>query len=1542
MIRIDEYFPHVANMGMGAAAITDHGSLSSIWKAQRAADRAGVKLIVGLETYLAIGDRHNTGDTAADGPRERGFIEIDRDDASGDEGSEVERSGETDADRTLSDIDQLATHLASAARSLQLNVESLLRWFMRAPNDPLKRLAPELLEHFHSAAEVLRDEPRPKGGVAAVRAADALRAARHIAEHAGRRLTELLTATKPLKRRYHEHLTLIAQDETGWRNLLAMQNEASKPASRYQGKPRVDRALLEERAEGIICLTGCLGGPVLGPLSRGSYGTAAENLDELIAIFGTEQVYVEIMEHGIEDESRIIPDAVKLAQSRGVRIVATNDAHYLHADQASAHAAWLAHQSRSTVANPKYAFHGAGYHVADEAEMLAKRPEPWWREACEESARISSRIADRVVPGSRLRLPHFPIPDGYDDTASYFRDRVLEGAQARFGDGPLPDAVRARLNEEVAVVQQMGMLDYFLIVEDMITWAKSQGIIVGHGRGSAAGSMLSYCLGIHNIDPLEHGLLFERFLEPGREGMPDIDTDFEAARRGEVFAYLARKWGEGNVARIGSFTYSRTKKAIKDAARVLELEPVGNRLAKEVPIEGGRPLRFPELADLKRRDADAFRAALSTGGVEANSVARLASEFEGLVSGLGIHACGFLITDEPIAELVPLRYDSNATAADEGVAAYTAWDGADVEDMGLCKIDVLGLTNLDIVREALASISGDELSLDTIPDPDTKDDPKVEAAWKLLRDGSTEGLFQIEGAGITDLVRDIRPSSWADLTAALALYRPGPMSIGMHQHYGSRKHGREPVLWSQFTTDPEEQRWLQRVLGVTYAIPVYQEQVMQLSQVIAGFDAKERSQLRRAMGKKKKEVMDAMKAEFTNPERCAKVYTDPATGEVTSPKFSPETAERIWHAVEGAAEYLFNKCLPADTTLDLAGGGAVSIGELLELEPQDLPELISVDPADGRLRACRAVAVHHNGVQQLYRVTLANGMSVRGTAGHRFLTTNGWRAVAQLRVGSLMLTSSAPGAGVDAAGAPTAISVIRAIEPDGVEPTYDMEMVAGSSHSFIADGIVSHNSHSQAYAKLTFDTAFLKANWPAAFGAGILATQKGDDKRAGAMRSLAREGIEVLPPDVNQSHALSMPEGKRAVRLGLAEIKGVGSEAAAAIIENRKRHGGTFTKLSQPSLTTATEDLTSGKIGVGVHEALIQAGALDALGPRLGMMVAIRAQHRDDPSPVPDIEWSTLERSSRQRRVLLTSFGAHPLDEYAPWIDNWRPEGGLFLNSAFEQMRTTVETLPSGHRERVVLIALLAGASARTYSGGKLMDLTFEGRTGTATSGVMWNDAILDQEALGGMPEIGAVIAARGEVRSRRYEVEVVDESTGDVSIEVREEPQLTISSLHTIPVPDDSRRVMLPPRYGTLSFGDAVTPPSDDLEATADVADPTQNADDVPTPSARDTTPNQPEKPKVADPDPDPDPDPKPATTTGKTASASVPQVRASVTEVPAAYYPRLNKRFRLQEQGVSSIEFDQQVRDATRGGFTDPSQPAVIDICGHAGVTVLQILPA
>lgn len=725
------------------------------------------------------------------------------------------------------------------------------------------------------------------------------------------------------KKKIYEHLTLLARNEAGWKSLLALHNKAEDS---YWMKPRIDFPLLKEHGEGLIILSGCLGGPVAGPLSRAaaSEQAAAEataagikateagdddaaalfaataqdclakaaefdaearsGLNQMIDAVGKDNVFLEIMYHGIGAERDVLNRIRALSTETGIPLVATNDCHYEHAEDTTAHEGFLAVGSGKTLDDPaRFKFNGSGYYIKSEEEMLAVVPRSWWAEACAQTQVIADMCDEQVIPTPHQRLPKFPVPAEFADSDAYLKHLSKEGAVERYGYDretqeriPLSIEVKERLKVELDIIAEMGFPDYFLIVWDLINWCRSDApveydnpnaprkkpILVGPGRGSAAGSAVSYCLQIVGIDPLENHLLFERFLEPGRAGMPDIDVDFEMLRRPEVFAYAGYRWGKGNVARIGTFGVALSKAAIQDAARILKpstppqeikdaaeacfkagnrgegaallkdankavderashMLRLGKRLSELVPASGEKAYTLTALEDTSDAAGEAFRELVAAEGQDAQDILELAKSFEGVIKGESIHACGFVISPEPLDDLVPLRYASHAADADPAAPRVICWDGPEVEDYGFLKMDILGLMNLDIVSSTLANIemtTGEVVTMDSIPHADTQGDSKVQAAYDLIAAGRTAGVFQMESPGMIKIAQDVVPASLTDLSAIVALFRPGPLAAKVPDRYAARKNGLEEVDYNQFTSDPVEQEWIASVLGETYGV----------------------------------------------------------------------------------------------------------------------------------------------------------------------------------------------------------------------------------------------------------------------------------------------------------------------------------------------------------------------------------------------------------------------------------------------------------------------------------------------------------------------------------------------------------------------------------------------------------------------------------------------------------------------------------------------------------------------------------------------------
>lgn len=1256
--RVNDVFASAAADGQPAAAMTDHGKLTGAWSWKMAAAKVGLKAIYGVEAYLAIGSRHEKNSRLED--REDSDTDFDE-----------EQVGKSQQD------------------------------------------------------------------------------------------------TKEVR---YEHLTVLAKNATGWKNLVKMQNEAQNS---YWYHPRIDYALLKEYGEGLIVLTGCLGGPVAGRLKhvRGVdteqdakyIAEAKANIRALIDAVGRENVYVEIMEHGIDVEADVLMRLIDIAHTwtdengnpDPLPLVVTNDAHFVGAGDCDAHDAWLAVKTKTVVGNQKrFQFHGQGYHLRSEAEMrelgavvFAREAHKWitehlefinetdefkdayeavrqhntdltvglnngtgvkqwvdaatslspasadlinawwdearadafakripqlvhiWNAACDMTVTIADRCDDDVLISPGTLLPQYPVPEGFADSSAYLHSLLVAGAENRYGrdeNGMLPQNVRDRLGMEFKTVNDMGFPDYFLIVWDLIDWANSdlgqpepgfprgkpggkKPILTGPGRGSAAGSLMAYCLNITDLCPLKYDLLFERFLEPGRADMPDMDLDFEAARRWEVQMYLTLRWGMKNVAKIGTFQTAKSKSALEDAGRVYELQEQTTPLKKLIPEQGGKPLPFKDLLNPANPMGADFRAALEKADEEARAkgneqhdlrmlldTARL---WEDTVTNEAVHACGMLVAPIDLTQEIPLRYDRAKSAPKDAdgnpTQRVTLWDSKQVEKYGMLKLDVLAIDNLDFMSAAFDFIemtSGRVITMKGIPEPDSGD-PSVDAVWELLQSGKTAGIFQLESDGMTGLIEQMSVSTFEDLSAAVALFRPGPLSADMHTRYVERKAGREPVDYGIFTNDPAEQAAIATVLDETYGVFCYQEQVMQLGLVMAGFDAGQRSALRRAIGKKDKVMMAEVGEKFLTG--CEQEFRD-EQGNLISMPFSRTTAERMWDYFKGSADYLFNK------------------------------------------------------------------------------------------------------------------------------------------------------SHSAAYGKLAYHTAWLKANYPIEYGAAILSVTNKAEKRFRALRNLESEGIEVLPPDVNLSMAGTAPEmvdgsatGK--IRFGLTEIRDVG--VSGLHVYRERVRGGDFENLHDmlrrvklPETAEHTEqvvDVQTGeiiaepagkKLGITAAEALIEAGACDRFGPRLGLMRIARAS-ADIEFDVPDNEWPVVLRSMLQRQRLSMAVGEHPLEAEAEFLSSWvTPSGSVDDRGRPLHGVKPVHIDDALEKGTQVVLGVVSRFEIIQKAKGRFASFSIEGPNGTL-DGRVWYERLAQMIDRGEyMPRVGDVVAVSGWVKVREVEREVSSDSDANIN----------------------------------------------------------------------------------------------------------------------------------------------------------------------------------
>jgi DNA polymerase III subunit alpha len=674
------------------------------------------------------------------------------------------------------------------------------------------------------------------------------------------------------------HMTLWAQDTAGMHNLFRLSSLASLEGYFY--KPRVDRELLSKYSRGLIGTTGCPGGEVQTYLRLGRYDDAIASAAEFRDLFGAGNYYVELMDHGITIERRIREDLLRIANELNLPLVATNDLHYTDQSEAAAHEVLLCVQTGSNMADGnRFKFEGDNYYLKSPAEMRALFAD--LPEACDNTLAIAERCEVSFTEGNGTYMPRFPCPEGETED-SWFRHEVEAGLHRRYPGG-IPDEVRKQAEFEIDVIISMGFAGYFLVVADFINWAKEHGIRVGPGRGSGAGSIAAYAMRITDLDPLVHGLIFERFLNPDRVSMPDFDIDFDERRRGEVIRYVTEKYGDGRVSQIVTYGTIKAKQAVKDASRVLGYPfGVGEKITKAMPAPVlGKDVPLAKLfdRDYPRYGEGAEFRALYEVDPDVKTVVDTAKDLEGLKRQWGVHAAGVIMSSEPLIDIIPIM------RREQDGAIITQFDYPTCEALGLIKMDFLGLRNLTVLDDAVANISlnrGFQLVLEDLP----LDDPPT---YALLGGGETLGVFQLDGGPMRSLLRLMRPDNFEDISAVLALYRPGPMGAESHTNYALRKNGRQEIT----PIHPELAEPLAEILNTTHGLIVYQEQVMAIAQKVAGFTLSQADNMRRAMGKKKKEILDAEFVPFSEGMR-ANGYSQAAT-------------KALWDTLVPFSDYAFNK-----------------------------------------------------------------------------------------------------------------------------------------------------------------------------------------------------------------------------------------------------------------------------------------------------------------------------------------------------------------------------------------------------------------------------------------------------------------------------------------------------------------------------------------------------------------------------------------------------------------------------------------------------------
>ncbi|MHA5283399.1 DNA polymerase III subunit alpha [Corynebacterium sp. CQ3829_602738] len=682
------------------------------------------------------------------------------------------------------------------------------------------------------------------------------------------------------------HQTMLAENATGLRNLFKLSSLAS-----YEGQlgkwPRMDAELIAEHADGIIATTGCPSGDVQTRLRLGQYDAALEAAAMWQDIYGKDNYFLELMDHGLHIERRVREDLLRIGQALDLPPLVTNDCHYVLESQAPAHEAMLCVQTGKTLLDPdRFKFDGTGYYIKS-AEQMRELWDSTVPDGCDNTLWIAERVGDYGELWEEHphdRMPIADVPEGHTPT-TWLREEVQRGLEDRFDGGEVSEEYLTRASYEIDVIDMKGYPSYFLIVAELIKHAREIGIRVGPGRGSAAGSLVAYALTITNIDPMEHGLLFERFLNPERPSAPDIDIDFDDRRRGEMITYAAERWGEDKIAQVITFGTVKTKQAIKDSAKVNFGQPgfqMADRIngalppaimAKDIPLSG---ITDPEHE--RYTEAAEVRSLIETDP-DVAKIYETARGLEGVVRQAGVHACAVIMASVPLMEHIPMW----KRPADGAI--ITGWDYPACEAIGLLKMDFLGLRNLTVLGDALENVKknrGETIDLEAL---DTDD----QAVYELLSRGDTLGVFQLDSGGMQELLKRMKPTGFNDIVASLALYRPGPMGVNAHWDYADRKNGRKPIT----PIHPELEEPLKEILDETYGLIVYQEQIMNISQKVANYTAGQADGFRKAMGKKKPEVL-------------AKEYETFSAG-MFSNGYSKEAVDALWGTIEPFASYAFNK-----------------------------------------------------------------------------------------------------------------------------------------------------------------------------------------------------------------------------------------------------------------------------------------------------------------------------------------------------------------------------------------------------------------------------------------------------------------------------------------------------------------------------------------------------------------------------------------------------------------------------------------------------------
>ncbi len=749
------------------------------------------------------------------------------------------------------------------------------------------------------------------------------------------------------------HLTLLVRNEKGYRNLLKLSSLSYQEGFYY--KPRMDKEILQQHHEGLIALSGCPNSEFGQACRTDQTEKALKAADDFRQIFGPENFYLEIQSHGFDDERKIHAGARQAAKDMGLKVVATNDCHYMAREDARAHDALLAISTGRQISDPdRLRYPSPEFYIKSPEEMAQAFPH-------DPDALLNSlEIAEKChleMQFNQIHLPRFELPQGFEKPGDYLRVICEKGARERYGD-PLPDRVRERMDYELSVMEKMGFASYFLIVWDLRRFARENGVRVGPGRGSAAGSLVGYCLGITSIDPLRYDLIFERFLNPSRKEMPDIDLDFSNEDRGRVIDYIFQRYGADHVAQIITTGTMKSRLVLRDVGRALgiDLKKV-DQLAKKIP-----KVLDITLQDSMRMEPEIAKEVESDPQVK--ELWEIALRLEGNARHAGKHASGVVISDRPLTELVPLY-------AQDG-AVMTQYDMNALSKLGILKIDILGLETLTVLDRAVKLVEqtrGVNVDLVKLPLDDRE-------TYEMLGRGTVKGVFQLETSrGMRELVQKMKPDRIDDLIATIALFRPGPLQSGMVEQYIRCKHGLEAIKPIHPDIDP--------ILKETNGVILYQEQVMRIANVMAGFSMADADGLRKAMGKKIPEIMAKYKEQFIQGAKKKGVKEDLAT--------------QVFDLMAFFAGYGFNKCVVGSTLLtDARTGERTTVEDLFR---NGRPLVLHALGEDGRLRPRRVTNVVRNGRKTVFELRTAQGRRITATGNHPFRTLAGWTNLEDLEPG---------------------------------------------------------------------------------------------------------------------------------------------------------------------------------------------------------------------------------------------------------------------------------------------------------------------------------------------------------------------------------------------------------------------------------------------------------------------------------------------------------------------------------------------------------------